>query len=619
MMNLETLEKAIEEANIAYSAGIPFITDQEYDILWQALYALDPNNSLLYHTAQAYNQVHGKSWHKHQIFGTNKAFNMEDLKPFLMRFGDQQLTIEPKYDGCAAVVSVEKAGLQITLEGDGKLGSDINHLMPFIKFPFHLRNFQAVELLLPINEWNPEYGKNPRNVVAGWLARKHEAPTAKMTAVPHNFGILFKDYQYDGDLELLGELLISTHAEWAKIYPIDGLMIKVKDEKSRMIAGNNGTTNSWSIAWKPPIQIKATTVIDIEWNISRLGRVIPTVIYKPIDLCGTTNSRVTGNNAQWLKDKNITIGSKITVGKAGEIIPKIIDVESSDDNFGIVKIISDKRPAHPNDDYKGSVLMTSNAPNLLSLPQTCPTCGDFLQWNGVHLVCNGANCIAQKIVSIAYFYSNKGIKVNGIGEAMIEKLLNNNNCYLVLISKPWALLDMYSYDIIHDVIAVLGETIFSNIINELNLINKTKNMSHFIAGLGISGLAYKSALKLCQYIKTGKLTSNVPIKARINFPDAVMIYQEAIEEMKVFKFTAIPNPAKIKYCITGSLSMSRDAMIELLNDYSFGFSSTITMDTNYLIVGDDAGKTKINKAIKYGIPQITEKQLMKIIKEKSNE
>jgi len=616
-MNKEILEKAIEEANMAYSAGIPFITDEEYDVLWQELYAIDPNHSLLYHTAQAYNQVHGKSWHKHQIFGTNKAFGMEDLKPFLMRFGSEQLVIEPKYDGCAAVISLEKSGITVTLEGDGKSGRDITHLLPFIEFPFHLRNFQAVEILLPVAEWNPSYGKNPRNVIAGWLARVYEAPDAKMTAIPHNFGNLSKDYKYDGDLDSLGELLINTHAEWSKIYPIDGLMIKIKDEKSRMIAGNNGTTSSWSIAWKPPIQIKATTVIDIEWNVSRLGRVIPTVIYEPIDLCGTTNSRVTANNAKWLSDKNIQIGSKITVGKAGEIIPKIIEVSDSDSdlvdinelkllNGSVLKLVK----YYPGERFQGLYDV---------VPTLCPTCGNFLQWEGVHLVCNGTNCIAQKIVSIAYFYSNKGINVDGIGEAMIEKLLNNAKCYSVLISKPWALLDMISYNIISDVIAVLGQNLTSNILRDVNAINETKNMAHFMAGLGINGLAFKSALKLCQYIKTGNMSKGIPSKAINGFSIAVKLYQEAVNEMKIFKFADIPSLAKSKYCITGSLSMSRDEMIELLDDYDFGFSATVTMDTNYLIVGDDAGKTKINKAIKYGVPQITEVQLMKIIKEKSDE
>ena len=106
------------------------------------------------------------------------------------------------------------------------------------------------------------------------------------------------------------------------------LMLKVKSEKTRLVALNNGKTNNWSIAWKPPIQIKDTVVTDIEWNVSRLGRVIPTVIYEPIELCGTVNTRVTGNNAKWILEREIQIGSKISVGKAGEIIPKIISVSN---------------------------------------------------------------------------------------------------------------------------------------------------------------------------------------------------------------------------------------------------------------------------------------------------
>jgi len=582
-MNRTELEKSIEEANAAYSAGIPFITDEEYDVLWQQLYAIEPGHHLLYHTAQNHNQVHGKVWHKHKIYGTNKAFNMIDLKPFLERFGDQMLTIEPKYDGCAAVLTREEFEYKLTLEGDGTCGGDISHLIDYIIFPFKPRNFQAVEILLPVEDWNPEFGKNPRNVVAGWLARKYEKPGTTMTAIPHNFGGLFRDYKYDGNLEAFGELLIYTHAEWAKIYPIDGLMIKVKDEKARLIAGNNGTTSNWSIAWKPPIQIKETVVTNIEWNVSRLGRVVPTIIYAPIDLCGTTNERVTGNNAKWLADKQINIGSRITVGKAGEIIPKIIDVET--DNYEEI------------------------------LPINCIKCQAQLDWEGVHLVCNGANCIAKKIVAISYFYSLKGIQIDGIGESMIERLLNHPKCYSVLVDKPWALLDMASYNIMLDVIQVLGTTVFNNLITEINAVNGTKNMAHFVSGLGVNGLAFKSALKLCQYLKTGNPISNVNMGAISNFPAAVVLFSEAIKEMKHFNFIPVPDQAKIKYCITGTLSISREAMIEMLNDYSWGFTAAVTTDTNYLVVGEESGQTKINKAIKYGVRQITEEQLMQTIKE----
>jgi DNA ligase (NAD+) len=580
-MNQVELEKAIEEANLSYAAGIPFMTDAEYDILWKQLYSIDPNNPLLYHTAQNHQQIHNKTWHKHPIYGTNKAFNMEDLKPFLMRFGSYDLVIEPKYDGCAAVITQTQEGLKVTLEGDGLCGGDITHLIPYINFSFTLRHFQAVELLIPFEDWDPEFGKNPRNVVAGWLARKYEKPPISMTAVAHNFGSLTKNYKYDGDLESLSELLLKLHAEWGAIYPIDGLMLKVKDEKQRLIAGNNGTTNSWSIAWKPPIQTKETTVTDIEWNVSRLGRVIPTVIYESIELCGTTNSRVTGNNAKWLKDNGIAIGSKIVVGKAGEIIPKIILVK----------------------DY-----------SKVSLPIHCPKCFELLVTDGVHLVCDGENCIAQKIVSIAYFYSHKGIKIDGIGEAMIEKILANNKCYEILVKKPWALLDMRSYDIADAVYSVIDEKLFVNIYNQINLASGTKSMAHFIAGLGLPGLAYKSALRLCQYIKTGKITGNMSSKAQMNFISGAGDYKDASEEMKVFKFAPLPNVAKAIYCITGSLSQSREDMIHFLAEQDYEYSAGITKETNYLVVGDDPGKTKIQKATKYNIPQITETQLHKLLK-----
>jgi len=612
MIRIE-LEKSIEEANAAYSAGIPFITDEEYDVLWQQLYAIDPGHHLLYHTAQNHNQIHGKVWHKHKIYGTNKAFNMIDLKPFLERFGDQMLTIEPKYDGCAAVLTREELEYKLTLEGDGTCGGDISHLIDHIIFPFKPRNFQAVEILLPVEDWNPEFGKNPRNVVAGWLARKYEKPGATMTAIPHNFGGLFIDYKYDGNLEAFGELLIYTHAEWAKIYPIDGLMIKVKDEKARLIAGNNGTASNWSIAWKPPIQIKETIVTNIEWNVSRLGRVIPTVIYKPIDLCGTTNERVTGNNAKWLADKKIQIGSRITVGKAGEIIPKIIEVQAPEDlkELKMINGSTIKFAGNSKEHFESLI-----DPDLYYvLPASCPKCYGQLDWEGVHLVCNGVNCIAKKIVAISYFYSIKGIQIDGIGEAMIERLLNHPKCYSVLVDKPWALLDMASYNIMLDVIQVLGTTVFNNLITEINAVNGTKNMAHFISGLGVNGLAFKSALKLCQYIKNGSPISNVNRGALENFPKAIVLFSEAAKEMKHFNFIPVPDQAKVKYCITGTLSISREAMIEMLNDYSWGFTAAVTTDTNYLVVGDEAGQTKINKAIKYGVRQITEEQLMQLIKE----
>jgi len=607
-MTKDQLIKEIIQANMAYASGIPFMTDSEYDLLWQQLYAIDPHNNLLYHTAQNRTALTGKTWHKHPIYGTNKAFNMIDLKPFLTRFGSYTLRIEPKYDGCAAVITHVDGGISITLEGDGRCGSDVSHMIPYIKFPFHLRNFQAVEILIPLDEWNPEYGANPRNVVAGWLARKYDKPGAMMTAIPHNYGDLFTDYTYSGSLEAMGDFLLETYSNWSKIYPMDGLMIKVADEKVRLVAGNNGQTNNWSIAWKPPIQVKETKVVDIEWNISRLGRAIPTVVYEPIELCGTTNNRVTGNNAQWLKERKIKVGSIISVGKAGEIIPKIIEVKNFDleelklENGSIIKFKSF-------DDSEELIGLDT----IRTIPVSCPKCNEVLQWEGVHLVCNGPTCIAKLIVSLAYFYSQKGIKIDGVGEGIIEKLLQNDKCYSVLSTKPWALLDPLSYDIVPDIINEIGVTIYSNIAEQVFSMNNQVHMAHFVSGLGLPGLAYKSALRLCQYLKTGEINIHITDRAKQSFVTAASIYTSAITEMKNFSFAPLPTEAKAIYCITGSLSQSREVMIEILNGYGYEFSAGVTRETNYLVVGEDPGRNKIEKAIRYNIPQITEEQLFALL------
>lgn len=621
-MNKEQLIEEINKHNTAYAAGIPFISDEEYDQLWQQLHSIDPTNPILYHTAKSSYTGGDLIIHKYPVFGTNKAFNMEDLKPFLTRFGDQELVIEPKYDGCAAVITQGQTGIMITLEGDGKSGSDITHLIPYIEYPFHLRHFQVVEILIPWSDWNPAFGKNPRNTVAGWLARKYEKPPIKMTAIPHNFGNLSIKYTYNGNLNEFGEFLLETFSTWSETYPMDGIMIKVADEKVRLVAGNNGQTNNWSIAWKPPIQTKETTVVDIEWNVSRKGRIIPTIVYEPLELCGTTNQRVTGNNAQWLKDKQIFIGSKILVGKAGEIIPKILAVENSHLNISVkqaekpVKTTPDGHDTAPINE-KGShtpqKIETSTGAVFDPLPTHCPKCNELLTWEGVHLICTGPKCITQLINSLEYFYSHKGIFIDGFGRSTFEKLLENQKVFETLTKKPWALLDISSYNISVEVFSCIGEKSFLNLMRQLTQIINNHTMAHFISALGLPGVGYRTALKLCQYIKSGKLTVPVSKKAMKSFFEGTLLFEEAKNEMNNFSFAPIPEPAKAIYCITGTLTQPREEMIKFFSDNGYEFSSNVTRTTNYLIVGENPGKIKIRYAEKYNIPQITEEQFIKLL------
>ena len=251
------------------------------------------------------------------------------------------------------------------------------------------------------------------------------------------------------------------------------------------------------------------------------------------------------------------------------------------------------------------------------VPSICPKCNAPLKWEGVHLICTGDKCIAQLIRLIAYFYSSKGIKIDGIGEKIIEKLLKNQKIYETFLKFPWALLDAKTYNIDMEVLAILDITIYSNLLEHIFNAKDHYTMAHFISGLGLPGISYKTALRLCQYIKSGQLNIPVSKKAIASFFDGLIIFNTVKEEMKNFSFMPLPEKAKAIYCITGILSQSRDVMAEYFSEYGYEFSNTVTRETNYLIIGTSPGKTKIKLATKNNIPQITEEQFNKLlIKEK---
>ena len=622
-LTFQELETKISNANKAYANGLPFLTDTEYDIFWQQLYALDPTNPLLYHTAHDPTIPHDLTAHHHQIFGTNKAFNMTDLKPYLTRFGSAELVLEPKYDGCAAVLSKTPGGWQLILEGDGIKGKDITRHLNFIQAEFQPKHTETVEIIIPVAKWKSEFGANPRNVVAGWLNRKEFGLKDIAQMVSHNSGPLSIPYAFTGDMDALESHLLSAYAGWSTIYPIDGIMIKPRDEKRRIIAGSNGTTYAWSIAWKPPIQIKETTVTDIEWNVSRQGRIIPTVIYSPIELCHTVNSRATANNAKWLVDKNIQVGSILSVGKAGEIIPKILEVKNpttnqkgSDDQAenGEVQNTGVSCPFNAVLDRLHITTPTPAKPALNRPLRACPICNAETKWSGVDLICDSSSCIGQLIKQISYFYSKTGFDLKSIGENMIAKLILEPEPFKILVAHPWALLDPESFNILTHLYTIWGTKRTNTYLNELIKIKGKKNKAHFIASMGYPGLAYKTVLKIFYYLQDGTLNSNIPQKSQTNFVQAFIKFQQVEPLLKGFEFAFLPESPQVIYCITGSLATPRVELIDYVTKFRWEWSNQVSKYVDFLIIGSDPGKTKITKAKQLGTVCLTEEEFMDKIK-----
>lgn len=584
----DELLSSLLEANHLYSKGMPIITDTEYDQIWKQIFDIDPDCPALYHTGEDKTLVIGRKLHRHPIYGTQKAFDMDDLKPFLARFGNDPLVIEPKYDGCAAVFYKGKTRPEdkLYLEGDGISGTDITHHLKNITYDRDdFQSMESVEIIINQTNWNPEYGSNVRNVVAGWIARNEIPYNNILELVSHNNGYLKAAYNYDGNTDKLYETLLELYNIWSNSYRCDGLMIKLKNEFKRIITNRNGKYYHWSIAWKPPIETAKTKCLNIEWNISRQGKLIPTVIYEPIKLCDTINQRVTGNNAAWIMEKGIHPGSTLTIGKAGSIIPKILNSDNISDNI-------------PND-----------------IPTHCPICQNTLTLEGKHLVCLSDDCLVQIVKSITYFYSDKGMDVKTIGEARIWELIENSKEFKeALAVEPWILLDPFGYDLTSDLISIWGKKRTKNYLESLVDVNEKKTLIDFIAALGKPGLARANVKKIFNYIKFGQPIKSVSQKAINEFVPAYETALEVEKNLVDFRFKNIDAPPKQTYCITGTLSQPRDEMIKYFKSKGYGFLNQVTMSCDYLVLGDNPGRVKRKRAEKYGTKIITEKDFMEMLK-----
>lgn len=587
------LEDQIIKANQAYSQGMPFLTDDEYHEIWCQLRAINPSNSCLYHTSKDPNLQPGNIHHRRPILGMSKAFDMEDMKIFLARYGSDNLLVQPKYDGVGAVIyqrSMDaETNYQLVLFGDGTTGRDITHHLEHIDFAIEDQDQVNVELVIPLDQWDDSYGSNPRNTVAGWINSGRIPHPGVIEAMPHEHGPFEYQLCPPYDLEEMHETLLHIYNGWKDHYPIDGLIIKLASPTKRIAVCKADTpTYQWCIAWKPPIQTEWTTVTDIIWDVSRTGRIIPVVQYEEISLCGTLNTRVTGNNAKWLADKGVCVGSEILVGKAGEIIPKILEVKS-DDSLRV------------------------------EIPTECPLCHSELLEAGVNLICRGESCRPQLIKQIAYFYGDTGMNIKTIGPNTISRMLHNSRFYEVLSVSPWALLDPDSYQLKGHIFILLGQARAETFMNALEDVRNSHTEAHFISALGLPGLGYNTTLKLFHMIRGQKAYRRISAEALNSFTIGIKLLAQAKEEMKGFKLLPAPSPPKYTYTITGELSQPRQDFIDYLDAFGFQFTNTVSSLTNFVIKGQLKHETtKIRKAKEQGLPILQEEDIENILKENDN-
>ena len=352
MIKNASIEKRIEEANTAYRTGNSIITDEEYDSLVDQL----PEGHPLKNKVGFEVSGERKAKLPYPMFSMSKIKTIDELHAWYVSkgiLGDVDMIITPKYDGLSFLLSPEGAYTR----GDGIEGqrSDSHYKVLTSSKKKVVESVSDVniigEVIMRVSDFKSKYAedyKNPRNLVAGMFNKKD--PRSTLKDVQYLCYGTDQDIDKDKQLEWLNktqdvpvpfkviesgkithELLEKLYDEWSQEFEIDGLIIECNDKGWRSSIGKERNHNpAYARAYKGfTSETKDTKIVDIEWNVSKEGKLIPVVVLEPIDLGGVTIQRVTACNAKMVEENSISIGSIVTIKRAGDVIPRIMSVDGN--------------------------------------------------------------------------------------------------------------------------------------------------------------------------------------------------------------------------------------------------------------------------------------------------
>lgn len=659
-MSIEDAKKRIEELTIKiekanhnyYDLDNPTLEDDEYDALMRELRSLEGQYPELLSPSSPSQRVGGsaqssfeKVRHDVQMGSLQDVFDVSEVRAFAERMageGVTEFTVEPKIDGLS--VSLEyKDGVLVrgSTRGDGFVGEDITANLKTIrtvplklpeKIPFlEIRgevymSKKSFAELCEIQEKNDEpLPKNPRNAAAGSLRQKDSKITAsrKLDIFCFNIqraeGIEFAAHSESLErLEKLGfctipdykvchtaEEVIAAIEEIGKKrqslpFDIDGAVVKVNDLALRAEIGATTKVPKWAVAFKYPPEEKETVLRSIEVNVGRTGALTPVANFDTVQLAGTTVSRAVLHNQDYITDKDIRVGDTIVVRKAGDIIPEVVR----------------------------SVKHAENSEVFL-IPNICPVCGsETVRYEDEAVIrCPNINCPAQLLRSLEHFASRGAMNIEGMGEAVVEQLVNAGLVHDVA--------DLYTLNV-QDLTALerFGAKSADNLISNIEK-SKHNELDKLIFALGIRGIGQRAAALLCK--KFGDMDSILSaeldeissidgigevlaqsVYKTVREPHIVELIKRLKElglNMKYSEQTVSDKFAGMTFVLTGTLpTLKRDQAKEMIEKRGGKCSGSVSKKTTYVLAGEEAG-SKLTKANELGITVIDEEQFMKMLEE----
>ncbi len=649
----EELRSIIEYHNKKYYENDePEIEDFEYDRLLHELIAIEEKYPELITADSPTHRVGGKAdgqftpvEHLVPMESLQDGFSFDDVYAFDTRVksadSNPVYVVEPKIDGLSVSLEYENGVLtRASTRGDGRVGEDvtanirtirnvplkINTTLPLLEVRGEV--YMPREIFLELTteqELNGEKTfKNPRNAAAGSLRQKNPQITAKRKLDIFVFNIQRIEGKelssHKESLDYLGSLgfktvpfykrCISIDEAIAEInrigenrgtlpFDIDGAVIKVDDFASREILGSTAKFPKWALAFKYPPEEKETTLLDVEINVGRTGVLTPTGIFEPTLLAGTTVSRATLHNQDFIDEKGICIGDRVIIRKAGDIIPEVLSVVSHGENAVPYKI-----------------------------PDVCPSCGGKVtrEKDEAALRCCNPDCPSQLLRNLIHFCSRDAMDIEGMGTAVLDTLVNEG-----LIKTAADIYTLRKEDIAS--IERMGEKSAQNLIDAAEK-SKSNDLSRLIYALGIRHIGQKTASLLSEKFGTMEKVMNATTEeieeiegfGRIMAENVTDFFsheesRELIERLRELGLN-MESQKEIKdnrfegktFVLTGTLSQfTRSEATAIIESFGGKASGSVSKKTSYVLAGEDAG-SKLKKANDLGVTVISEEMFSEMIK-----
>ena len=666
-MNKKQAKEKIEElrqkvnyyAEKYYDEDKPEISDFEYDMLMVELRNLEKDfpefqskESLTQKVGGHVKEGFEKVNHEVPLQSLQDVFSLEEVEEYINKIEEKSVenniknksyVVETKIDGLSAALEYKNGEfIRGATRGNGLVGEDVTQNLKTIKtIPLQLNEkidiivrgevFIAKKDFEKMNqerlEKDEELFANARNAAAGSLRQLDSKITSSRPLDIYIFNVQkiegkefnshYKELKY---LEELGfnvnpiRIYCNTMQEIKNAinkigkerenltFGIDGAVVKVDDLHFREILGTTAKTPRWAVAYKYPPERKETKLKDIVCNVGRTGAITPMAILEPVQVDGSTISKTTLHNEDFIKEKELKIGDIVVIQKAGDVIPEVVEVKKEKRNGNEIQF---------------------------NMPKVCPVCGaPAVREEGEAVIrCTGIECPAKLFRNLVHFVSREAMNIDGLGENIIQQLLDRN-----LIAN---ISDIYTLTF-EDVSSLKknGQKFAQNLINAIEK-SKENDLYRLITALGIRHVGTKVAKILARKYKTIDNLVKASFEDLSNINDigetvANSIIEFFSQEQTIDLIEKLKNAGvniesleediednrfegKV-FVLTGSLeNFTRGEASNLIEKFGGKTSSTVSKKTDYVLAGEEAG-SKLTKAQNLGITIITEDEFMKMIK-----